>query len=74
MGARNREGIGLSYRPASAGIVKLLRSPGIYSNEPIPPAFVAWRAGPTTLFLFGSIDCSKIPVLSPEKLWEQIIN
>ncbi len=30
------------------GIFKLLRSPGIGSNESIPPAFVAWRAGTTT--------------------------
>jgi hypothetical protein len=31
------------------GIVKLSRSPGIYCNESIPPAYVAWRAGTTTL-------------------------
>ncbi len=32
------------------------------SKESIPPAYVAWRAGTTTLFLLGSsIDCSKIP-------------
>jgi hypothetical protein len=37
-----------------AGILKLLRSPGIDSKESIPPAFVAWRAGTTTLFLLGS--------------------
>ena len=28
-----------------ARICKRLRSPGIDSKEPIPPAFVAWRAG-----------------------------
>jgi hypothetical protein len=33
---------------------KLLRSPGIYSKESIPPGFVARRAGTTTLFLLGS--------------------
>ncbi len=33
---------------------KLLRSPRIDSKEPIPPGCVAWRAGTTTLFLFGS--------------------
>ncbi len=36
------------------GIVKRLRSPGIDSKESIPPAYVAWRAGTTTLFLLGS--------------------
>jgi hypothetical protein len=29
----------------SAGILKLLRSPGIDSMESIPPAYVAWWAG-----------------------------
>ncbi len=38
------------------------------AQESIPPAYVAWRAGTTTLFLLGSlflasIDCSKIPAL-----------
>jgi hypothetical protein len=37
-----------------AGIFKLLRSPGIDSKESIPPGYVAWRAGTTTLFLLGS--------------------
>ncbi len=41
----------MKYR---GGIFKLLRSPGIDSNESIPPAYVAWRAGTTTLFLFSS--------------------
>jgi hypothetical protein len=37
------------------GIFKLFRIPGIDSKESIPPAFVAWRAGMTTLlFLLGS--------------------
>ncbi len=36
------------------GICKLLRSPGIDSKEWIPPAYEAWRAGTTTLFLLGS--------------------
>ncbi len=36
------------------GIFKLLRSPGIYSKEAIPPAYVAWLAGTTSLFLFSS--------------------
>jgi hypothetical protein len=47
MGARNRVGIGLWYRPARADILKL-------SRESISPAYVGWRAGTTTLFLFGS--------------------
>jgi hypothetical protein len=33
---------------------KLLGSPGIDSKESIPPAYAAWRAGMTTLFLLGS--------------------
>ncbi len=28
----------------------ILRSPRIDSQEPIPPGFVAWRAGTTTLY------------------------
>ncbi len=36
------------------GIFILLRSPGIDSKKLIPPAYVAWRAGTTTLFLLGS--------------------
>jgi len=36
------------------GIFKLLRNPGIDSKESIPPAYVAWRAGTTILFLLGS--------------------
>jgi hypothetical protein len=35
----------------SAGIFKLLRSPGIDTNESIPPAY---QARTTTLFLLGS--------------------
>ncbi len=33
---------------------KLLRSPRIDSKESIPPAYVAWLAGTTTLFILGS--------------------
>jgi hypothetical protein len=36
------------------GIFKLLRSPGIDPKDSIPPAYVAWRAGTTTLLLLGS--------------------
>ncbi len=36
------------------GIFKLLRNLGIDSKESNPPAYVAWRAGTTTLFLLGS--------------------
>jgi hypothetical protein len=36
------------------GIFKLLRSTGTNSKESIPPAYVAWRAGTTTLLLLGS--------------------
>ncbi len=48
------------------GIFKLLRSPGIDSKESIPPAYVAWRVGTTTLFLLeflAPINRSKIPAL-----------
>jgi hypothetical protein len=52
-----------------AGIFKLLRSPTIVSKESIPPAYVAWRPGTTTLFLFlAPIDCSKIPALGREQV------
>ncbi len=37
-----------------ARILKLLRSPGVDSKESIPPAYVAWLAGTTTLFLLNS--------------------
>ncbi len=39
----------------SAGVFKLLKSPGIDSKESITLAYVAWRAGTTTLFLLGSL-------------------
>ncbi len=42
------------YFSLCAGVFKLLRSPDIDSKESIPPAYVAWRAGTTTLFLLGS--------------------
>jgi hypothetical protein len=42
-------------RPAyRARIFKLLRSPRIDSKVSIPAAYVAWRAGTTTLFLLNS--------------------
>jgi hypothetical protein len=47
IGARNRVGIGLSFRPARAGIFKLLCRPRIDSTESIPPAYEASRAGTT---------------------------
>ncbi len=37
-----------------ARIFKPLKSPGIDFKELIPSAYVAWRAGTTTLFLLGS--------------------
>jgi hypothetical protein len=37
-----------------ARIFKRLWSPGIDSKAPIPPAYVAWRAGTITLFLLGA--------------------
>ena len=48
-GMENMEGIA-----ARACIFKRLWSPGIDSKEWIPPAYVAWRASTTTLFLLGS--------------------
>jgi hypothetical protein len=41
-------------KEAETGIFKLLRNPGIDSKEPILPAYLACRAGTTTLFLLGS--------------------
>ncbi len=38
-----------------ARIFKLLMSPRIDSKESIPPAYVAWRAGTTTLFYSYSV-------------------
>jgi hypothetical protein len=49
-----------------ARIFKLLRSPRIYSKEPIPQGYVAWRVGMTTPFrsrLLAPKDCLKIPAL-----------
>jgi hypothetical protein len=39
---------------ARGGIFKHLWCLGIDSKESIPPAYVAWRAGTTNLFLLGS--------------------
>ncbi len=44
------------------GILKFVRSPGIDSKKLIPPAYVARRAGTTSLIptrFLTSIDCSK---------------
>jgi hypothetical protein len=55
--------LNLQQKPMTAGaavggtrarICKRLWSPGIDSKESIPPAYVAWRASTTTLFLLGS--------------------
>ena len=54
----------ITYR---ARIFKLLRSPRIDSQEPIPPGCVDWRAGMTNLFGYSysvPIDCLKIPALN----------
>ncbi len=37
-----------------ARIFKRLWSPGIDSQELIPPAYLAWRAGTITLFLLSA--------------------
>jgi hypothetical protein len=53
-----------SHRLSCTIFFNLLRSPGIDYKELIPPAYAAWRAGTSTLFLLGSkpsIDSSKIP-------------
>ncbi len=42
------------YKASRDDICELLRNPAIDSKESIPPAYVAWRAGATTLFLLGS--------------------
>ncbi len=41
------------YTPSRA--LKLLMIPRIDARESIPPAYVAWRAGTTTLLLLGSL-------------------
>ncbi len=43
----------LFVREIRDGIFKLLRSPGIDSKESALPAYVAWRAGATILFILG---------------------
>ncbi len=48
-----------------SSILIVIMEPGIYSKELIPLAYVAWRAGTTTLFLLAPIDCLKIPALDP---------
>ncbi len=52
------------YAYITKGIFKLLRSPGINFKESVPPAYVAWRAGTTTLLYSFSAarptDCFKI--------------
>ncbi len=42
------------YGLCRARIFKLLRRPRIDSKEPITPAYVAWLAGTTNLFLLSS--------------------
>jgi len=52
---RNRfQGIDSSSLCSLSPTPGLLRTPGIDSKEPIPPAYVPWRADTTTLFLLGS--------------------
>jgi hypothetical protein len=43
-----------SLQANRGGIFKLLWSPEIDCKESIRPAYVAWRAGTTTIFLLGS--------------------
>jgi hypothetical protein len=45
---------GVDYNLTWARTFKCLWGPGIDSKERIPSAYVAWRAGTITLFLFGS--------------------
>jgi hypothetical protein len=44
--------IAAAYWPGP--ILKFHGSPGIDPKESIPPAYVAWRVGTSTLFLLGS--------------------
>ncbi len=62
MGARNRVGIGLLYRPARARIFKLLRSPRIDSKEPILPGLCSLAGrydNPIPTRFLVPIDCLK---------------
>jgi hypothetical protein len=45
---------GMIWKGISARIFKRVWGPEIDSQEWIPPAYVAWRAGTITLFLLGS--------------------
>ncbi len=59
IGARNRIGIGLSYRPARAGIIKLLWSPGIDSSSLC--SLAGWYYNPIHIRFLAPTDCLKIP-------------
>ncbi len=43
------------------GIFNTLRSPGSYFTESITPAYVAWLAGTTTVFLLSSQSPWQLP-------------
>jgi hypothetical protein len=54
----------VSTKRSEPEFLNILRSPGINSKKSIPPAYIAWRAGTTTLFQIGSsahTDFSEIP-------------
>ncbi len=51
-----RQEVFMIRKTAGARIFKLLRSPRIDSKKSIPPAYVAWWAGMTTIFLLGSMS------------------
>jgi hypothetical protein len=56
------------FQGTGTRIFKRLWSPGIDSQELIPPAYLAWRPGtttPITTRFLAPIDCSKIPAQYP---------
>jgi hypothetical protein len=46
--------LAMSHNREQSPIILTLKEPKIRSKESIPPAYVAWRAGTTTLFLLDS--------------------
>ncbi len=53
---KNKLGIGnlkKDREPENKGRAQIRKRPGIDSKESIPPAYVAWRAGTTTLHTVG---------------------
>ncbi len=72
LGAKNRVGIGLLYRPARAWMFKLSRSPGTDSEESIPAAICSLAGQYDKLYYYSFLDptdCLKIPGKTIHACW-----